>query len=225
MSETFSEREDVEMLLPWFVTGRLDAADRAKVDAFLAKDPAMRRQLDLLREEQAGTIAANEAVTLPRGVSVARGMDYVTANSPALQAKRAGAGVLDQIRGFFAMPTAKGVRYAAIAAAAVFAVQAVAIGSLWRGGDAGPGLASGPGRVVTEGTFANVQFKDGVALAAVGNALTALDMRIVEGPRANGWFTVRLGDTALSDAERTAKVTALRQRADIIQLVTVPPPK
>ena len=72
--ETFSEREEIEMLLPWFVTGRLDAADKAKVEAFLAREPAMRRQLDLIREEQGETIAANEAVALPRGVSVAKGM-------------------------------------------------------------------------------------------------------------------------------------------------------
>ena len=219
-TETFSERDEIEMLLPWFITGKLDAADMAKVEAFLAKEPAMRRQLDLIREEQAESILVNEAVKLPRGVSVAKGMDYVVAKSAGLQARQAGTGLLEQIRGFFAMPTAKGVRYAAIAAAALFLVQAAAIGSLWSGAG-GPELAGGPGFPMAAGTIANVRFKDGVTVADASNALLALNMAIVDGPKADGWFTVRLDTKALSETERTARLATLRQRSDVI-LLAVP---
>ena len=32
-------RSEVELLLPWYVTGKLDAADKARVEAFLATHP------------------------------------------------------------------------------------------------------------------------------------------------------------------------------------------
>lgn len=220
-TEQFTERDEVEMLLPWFVTGKLDAADRAKVEAFLAKEPAMRRQLDLIREEQGVSIAANEAVALPRTLSVASGMDYVVAHSPFLQARNAGSGVIAQIRSFFSQPSARPVRYAAIAAAAVIALQAAAIGSLWHGAGtpSAPELASGENAVVSKGTFATVKFRDGVSFAAVQSALADLDMRIADGPQSGGLFTVRLSAGVLNADERAAKVSALRQRSDIIQMV------
>ena len=39
-SETMhTERDEVELLLPWYESGRLDAADKARVEEFLANDP------------------------------------------------------------------------------------------------------------------------------------------------------------------------------------------
>ena len=43
------EREEIEMLLPWYVTGRLDRADRARVEGYLARHPDVAAQLDLVR--------------------------------------------------------------------------------------------------------------------------------------------------------------------------------
>ena len=65
MTETeraFSEREQIEMLLPWYVGGSLDATDRDRVERYLAHHPDLRRQLDLIRQERRETIQANEAL-------------------------------------------------------------------------------------------------------------------------------------------------------------------
>ena len=35
-TDAAAEQSDIELLLPWYVTGRLDAADRARVEIFLA---------------------------------------------------------------------------------------------------------------------------------------------------------------------------------------------
>lgn len=216
--DKISEREEIEMLLPWFVTRRLDAADTAKVEAYLVRDPAMRRQLDLIVEEQGETILANEAVKLPRGVSVARSMERLTAKSPTLQIKQAGVGLIERLRDFFVAPTATGVRYAAIAAALVIALQAATLGTLWSR-DVGPTLASGKDQIVTTGTFALVKFKDDAGAARIAEALAQLDMNIVDGPRA-GLFTVRLAAKVLPDGERDAKLAALRQRGDVVVVAT-----
>ena len=57
-----AEREEIEMLLPWYVSGRLDADDRARVERHLARDASLRLQLDLIGAERQEAIAANEAL-------------------------------------------------------------------------------------------------------------------------------------------------------------------
>ena len=60
--EKFSEREEIEILLPWYVTGRLDAAETARVAAYIERHPDVRSQLGLVREEQTATVAGNEEI-------------------------------------------------------------------------------------------------------------------------------------------------------------------
>jgi anti-sigma factor RsiW len=71
--DTLNEYEEVELLLPWYVTGKLDAADRAKVEALLLREPALRNQLDLIREEQSAAIAVNDGIAAPASLSLAAG--------------------------------------------------------------------------------------------------------------------------------------------------------
>src|SRR5262249_56354239 len=49
---SFSERDAIELLLPWYVGGTLDATDRRRVERYLAQHPEIRHQLDLIREER-----------------------------------------------------------------------------------------------------------------------------------------------------------------------------
>ena len=64
------ERSEIELLLPWYVTGRLDAADKARVESFLAAHPDMKRQLALVREEQEQSAHSNEALGAPSRASL-----------------------------------------------------------------------------------------------------------------------------------------------------------
>src|ERR1700741_1281260 len=73
------EREEIEMLLPWYVTGRLDARDRAKVESYLASHPDVAAQLDLVRDEREQAILGNEARGAPSGGA----LDRLMASLPA----------------------------------------------------------------------------------------------------------------------------------------------
>ena len=86
------------------------------------------------------------------------------------------------MRGFFAAPTAKGVRYAAIAAAAVIALQAATLGAMWSRDGGQYGLP--PAKIrATQGTFAIVKFKDGATASPRSPRRSAqLDMSVVNGP-------------------------------------------
>ena len=71
-TDTMSERDDIEMLLPWYVTGKLDAADRTRVEAYLKSTPDLARQVDLIRAEQDQARRVNEALRAPASLTVER---------------------------------------------------------------------------------------------------------------------------------------------------------
>lgn len=212
---TNDEREEIELLLPWFVTGKLDAADRAKVEAAIARDPALRRQIDLAREEIDVTFTANEAVALPHTLSVESGMQAVAANT-SLGVRQAAGGLTERIREFFAMPTAGAVKWATAAAAAIILLQAVTIGTLLPRGD-GYQTASGGGALT--GTTAIVKFVDGAKASDIAAELAKRGMAIVDGPKPGGTFVVRLSPQKLTAADRTARINDLKAASGIVGTV------
>jgi anti-sigma factor RsiW len=220
-SDIPTERDEIEMLLPWFVTGKLDATDHARVEAFLIREPAMRKQLDLVRDEQDQSRQVNQSITAPRSLSVERGIAYITAKQP-LSLKQSSAGLLEKISTFFAMPTSTGVRWAAAAAAVVILAQAATVGTLLMKQSAG-GYITATGGTAADGSFAIVKFVDGASAQAIANALTSLNMSITDGPKPGGVFQVRIGPKTLSEPDRAQRVAALRQRPDVIGLVLLQP--
>lgn len=212
---TNDEREEIEMLLPWFVTGKIDAADRAKVEAAMLRDPALRNQIDIAREELDVTFAANDAVALPRTLSVEAGMTAVAAGT-SLGARQTAGGLFERVRAFFAMPTAGAVKWAAAAAAAIILLQAVTIGTLLPSRD-GYQTASGGGAAT--GTTAIVKFVDGAKASDIAAELSKRGMTIVDGPKPGGTFVVRLSPEKLSAADKTARVNDLRAATGIVGAV------
>ena len=211
------EREEIEMLLPWYVTGRLDAADLAKMEAYLAAHPEVARQLDLARTERDETVAANEALGLPSAGATARLMASLPAARPGWAAMRALRGGLQQVGDLLAAPTANAVRWAALAAAVLIAVQGIAIVSLLNeragtyqtasGGQSGDGFAL------------LVTFADDAKATAISQLLTDLDGSIVDGPKAGGVYKIRLRTEDRSTAGREALMRRLAGRRDIVRAV------
>ncbi len=213
--ETVSEREDIEMLLPWYVTGKLDASDRAKVDAYLTRDPAMRHQMALIQDEQTASISANEAIVAPRTLTVERSMQAVAAKT-SLGTRQAASGFLGVVRAWFDHPSARGVRYAAIAAAAVFVLQSATIGALISQSQT---YTTASGTNAAEGATVIVKFRDEVSVQSIAAALAQRDMTIVDGPKTGGTFVVRLGAGTISQAERQQRISDLRSLSGVISLV------
>jgi hypothetical protein len=215
------EREEMEMLLPWYVTGRLDAADLAKMEAYLAAHPEVARQLDLARTERDETVAANEALGLPSAGATARLMASLPAARPGWAAMRALRGGLQQVGDLLAAPTANAVRWAALAAAVLIAVQGVAIVSLlneragtYQTASGGPGGQEGG-----EGIALLVTFADDAKATAISQLLADLDGSIVDGPKAGGVYKIRLRTEDRSTAGREALMRRLAGRRDIVRAV------
>ena len=211
------EREEVEMLLPWYVTGRLDTADLAKVEAYLAAHPEVARQLDLARAERDETVAANQALGLPSAAATARLMESLPAARPGWAAMRALRGGLRQVGDLLAAPTANGLRWAALAAAVLIAVQGVAIVSLLN--ERAGTYQTASGGQGGEGIALLVTFADDAKATAISQLLTDLDASIVDGPKAGGVYKIRLRTEDRSTAGREALMRRLAERRDIVRAV------
>lgn len=60
LSEPSLADGDIELLLPWYATGALDAADASRVASALASDPRLARVYATIRREHAAVAAIGE---------------------------------------------------------------------------------------------------------------------------------------------------------------------
>lgn len=214
-----SERDEIEMLVPFYVTGRISAADAARVDAFITRFPDFARSIEVARDERRAAVEVSEAAGFPS----ARATDAIfkaIADEPmpaTIAMQGAARGLLDRVRDFFAAPTAMGVRYATVAAAAIILVQAAMLGTLWSGKapDSGYETASGPQQPVSTGATALVAFQDAATAAQINRVLDGAGARIVEGPLKGGLYRVRFAADTKTDVERA--IADLRAQADVVK--------
>jgi hypothetical protein len=215
------EREEIEMLLPWYATGRLERDDAARVERYLARHPALSAQLDLIRAEREETVQANEALGRPSAAALDRLMASLPAAKPGLAQRVGASALLEAVRNFFSAPTARGVQWAAVAAAALIVVQAAAITSLLIEGvdpyqtASGQSISTGFGRSVT----ALVVFDDNAKASAIAKLLAEFDASVVDGPKPGGVYKIILRTVDQSQAAQEALLERLAQRRDIVRTV------
>ncbi len=218
-----TERDEVELLLPWYESGKLDAADEARVEEFLAKDADLAARLVLIREERQTTISLNEAAGAPGPGALDRLMDKISEEegvAPHAQI-RSSSGWFARLLGVSGSPA---LSWAAAAAAILIVVQAATI-SLLLTSNGQPGspyeVATGGVAGEVKGTFAFVQFADEAKASAIAEFLADLDVSVVDGPKPGGVFKVRVSDTRLSDEALTESLKKLLANQMLI-LTAVP---
>jgi anti-sigma factor RsiW len=224
MSTTMEdEREEIEALLPWFVTGKLAEAERARIERYLAAHPDVARQVALAREESAETIAGAESFGVPSRTSFDRLMAQIG------QDERARAGLMQRFTpyleriadwiGGFSRVQLGGL---AVAAALLLAVQAVTVTYLMTGGGVTYQTASGPSDIAPErGTFALVSFKPTATVQEITAMLAELGAQVVDGPKAGGLWRVRLAAEPLPVADAQARIETLRAKSTVVGFVSL----
>ena len=210
------EHGEVELLLPWYVTGKLSAADKARVEAFLATHPEMQRQLAMVRQEQELSVRANEALGQPSPELINHVMASFRQHRRApLTTTRA----WDRVAQFLVAPSAGGARWVAMAAVVLLMVQAAVIGALVLGRSLDVyGPATGP-TSVAGGITLLVGFADQATAPAIAALLSEFEAQIVEGPKPGGIYRLRLASVPATEAARQEIVRRLRQRHDIVRIV------
>lgn len=215
IDEHLSEHEEIEMLLPWYVTGKLDDADTARVEAFLARHPDVLHQLAIIAEEQTVTIEDNELIR-PRLASA--GAIVARTQAPGSAMRTWFGGVVESVKGLFQAPTPGAVRWAAAAAAVIICLQAAALGTLLTQNTGGYQTASRPGIEGEHAAVALIAFSDRASIAEIARVLAENRLRVVDGPLPGGFFSVRFEDNATGEEQRR-RFDAILARKDLIRAV------
>lgn len=216
------EADEIAALLPWYVSGKITADDKARVDAYMAAHPEALNQLVLAREEADAVFAANQEIAAPRA-----GLDKLRtaiAASPSARLHSVQASLIDRIGVWLGSLTPRQLAYAGLAAVAAVALQTATIGALMRtvpGG--GYETASGQGETLGSGTYALVAFQAAAPAGTLSSYLADNGFIIVEGPKAGGMYRLRVSDTIVTDAERDAIVEKLKVRTDLISFASAAP--
>lgn len=203
------EPEAIEALLPWHAAGTLNARDAARVEEALARDPALARQYEAVREELAEAIHLNENLGAPSSRALDKlfaAIDHEPARKPGFSFNLSG-----RVTEFLASLSPRTLAYAAGAAAIAIMLQAGVIGTVLVKDRAGGTFqsASFQNAAIAPGAYALVQFAPNAQASDIMAFLGAYEAWIVDGPKA-GMFRVRLGDKALSKDELTGLVTRVQ---------------
>lgn len=214
-------REEIEMLLPWYVNGTLDPTDRGKVEAYLASDPEMKAQLATLREDMHEAIDANEAIAGPSGAALGRLMDQIAAEAPARRPLlKTNSSLFRKLDDFLRSLSPGRLSFAAMAAAAVILVQASVVGTmLLQSTPEGHVYETASGDQIQGGTFVLVKFAPDASLEEISAFLTSTNAEIVGGPKPGGLYRVRVSPKTLDAASRLTLMSALQAKTRLISLV------
>jgi hypothetical protein len=207
--DELSERDEIEALLPWYVSGKLDAHSRARVERYVATHPEAGAHLALAREESDATITANEAIPAPGPQALDRLRARVAA-APRRQSLGAVLGhIADRFTDWIAGLAPPQLALAAAVAALLVMLQATAIGALILQRVGAPGYQTAGGeQTAGQGIELLVGFSDTAMMSDVAALLKRLDAVVADGPKA-GLYRLRLPDTG--DEGRKAAIEALRQ--------------
>jgi anti-sigma-K factor RskA len=208
-TDELSERDEIEALLPWYVSGKLDAHARARVERYVKTHPEAKAHLALAREESDATITANEAIPAPGPQALDRLRASIAA-APRRQSLGAAFGDLaNRFSDWIAGLAPPQLALAAAVATLLVMLQAAAIGALVLERAGAPTYQTAGGEQTTGETIElMVGFADTATIGDIAALLKRLDAVVVDGPRA-GLYRLRLPDTG--DEGRKAAIEALQQ--------------
>jgi hypothetical protein len=222
--ETDPRRAEIEALLPFYANGRISAADKARVETALATDPELAMRLEIIREDMAETILLNESLGAPSPRALDRLMAGIEAEPrqvPLLA--RARGGLLSWLGQWLSAQPPRRLAYASAAALALIALQGVALtGLALRSGGGGFETASAPG-VQSSERYVLLSFAPEAKAVDIAAFFKRYDASVVDGPRANGFFKVRVGDAKLSPAQVDAIAARMKAEASIVSFVAPAP--
>jgi len=208
-SDEEPERGAVEELLPWYAAGTLSRRDMRRVQDAIARDPALARKYELIREELAGTVQLNETLGAPS----LRAMQKLFANIDAEPARRSirRPRIAERLSVFLASLSPRTLAWSASAAALVILLQTVLIGGVIVDQTIGPyQTASAPG-ATTESAFALVRFAPQASAADITTLLEANNVSIAAGPSAGGLYRIRAVTPGLPTEELMRIIERLRE--------------
>jgi anti-sigma factor RsiW len=221
---TDPKRAELEELLPFYANGRISVGDRARVEKALASDPELGLRLEIVREDMAETALLNESLGAPSPRALDRlmaGIEAEPRQAPLMA--RAKGGLIAWLGQWLAAQPPRRLAYAGAAALAIMVVQgAVLTGLAVRGGGDGAfETASAPTQASER--YVLLSFAPEAKASEIAAFFRRYEASVVDGPRANGFFKVRVGDAKLSIAQVDAIAARMKAEAGIVSFVAPAP--
>jgi hypothetical protein len=214
--DELSERDEIEALLPWYISGKLDAHSRARVERYVEMHPEASAHLALVRDESDATITSNEAIPAPGRQTLDRLRASIAA-APRRQSLGAAFGDLtNRFSEWIAGLAPPQLALAAAVAALLVMLQAAAIGALVLERAGAPTYQTAGGeQTAGESIELLVGFAETATMGDIAALLKQLDAVVIDGPRA-GLYRLRLPDTG--EEGRKAAIEALH-RSGVVTVV------
>jgi anti-sigma-K factor RskA len=205
-----SEPSEIELLLPWYAAGTLDARESQQVEAALANDPELAARYEWVRAELAQETHVSEAAGEPSG----RDVKALFAKIDALPAQKSRSSIDfgARIAEFLAALSPRTLAWSAMAAALAIVLQAGLLAGIMLKEKSAGGYetASVPANVSGEGSYVLLRFQPQASAADVANFLETNKLSIAGGPSAGGLYRVRVAPTKLAKADLTRLVNTLQ---------------
>jgi anti-sigma factor RsiW len=220
---TDPRRAELEELLPFYANGRISSADKARIEQALAADPELGLRLEIIREDMAETALLNESLGAPSPRALDRlmaGIEAEPRQAPLMA--RAKGGMIAWLGRWLAAQPPRRLAYAGAAALAIMVVQgAVLTGLAVRGGGGAFETASAPTQASER--YVLLSFAPEAKASEIAAFFRRYEASVVDGPRANGFFKVRVGDAKLSTAQVDAIAARMKAEAGIVSFVAPAP--
>ena len=205
-----SEREEIEKLLPWYVTGKLGVSDANKVELYLAQHPDALPQLQLIGAEREETMRANEAMGWPRsGMS-----DRLIASLPRSTAPGRGHGRFPKFAQLFRIYPALGTQWAALGMGVLILAQAAFIAVLLTRAPTYRLAAGAHG----DGAAVLIAFADDAKASEIARFLADFQATIVDGPKPGGVYKIKLRNLDKSQLDDIL-LSKLSEHSNIVRIV------
>ena len=221
------KRRELEELLPFYANGRISTADKQRVDAALAADAELAARLEIIRDDMDETVLLNESLGAPSHRALEQlmaGIEAAPKPMPLLSRAKDGVagGFLSWLGGLLASQPPRRLAYAGAAAVALIAMQGVAITGLALRDGASFQTASAPGTQASE-RYVLLSFAPEARAGEIASFFKRFGASVVDGPRANGFFKVRVGDASLSSAQVDAIAARMKSESAVISFVAPAP--
>ena len=195
--------ESLELLLPWYVNGTLEAEERQQVEAYLERNSDARDEVALLRELRQ-QVKDEKIENSPGELGLQRLKREI---------KQAGAqpGGADRMTGR-TVTVASFWRPLAVAACLAVVVQAGVMIGL--GGWPGSDVEIASGTVGLTAPVLQVTFEPSATEQEIRDVLQSAGASIADGPTALGIYNLRLVDAGTTSVDEA--LATLRSRADVV---------
>ena len=219
---TDPKRTELELLLPFYANGRISAADKARIEAALATDSELALRLDIIRDDMAETTLLNESLGAPSPRALDRLMAGMEAEPRKLGLLAAAkGGFMIRLGNLLAAQPPRRLAWAGAAACALIAIQGAALTGVIMRERTGFETASAPSQ--SSERYVLLSFASDARAGDIASFFKRFDASVVDGPRANGFFKVRVGDASLSQAQVDAIAARMKSEAAIVRFVAPAP--